>query len=237
MAKLWINTQKVENQLETFFNQNQSQIKNFGSTVNQTFEAFVFASVLNWYATNGWSVSLINPSSSPKEIKLKFNTRGRPGLYSYAICEKDSVKIQVRHGLRVATSYNKTSFSFPANVVLDVAVVNDVDLSKLKSSDYIDNDDLITFGEAKHMSAFAELIANFLGLVHEMKPEALQSISATNLPKLQNHPVPFLYVSGYLYPTAKGLLESIKDRSLNVEIYDHESGVFFGISLPLRKPG
>jgi len=31
-------------------------------------------------------------------------------------------------------------------------------------------------------------------------------------------------------------LESIKDRSMNIDIFDHESGAFFGISLPLRQP-
>lgn len=236
MANLWIDTEVVENRLEIFFRNNKSQIQNFGSTVNQTFEAFVFASVLNWYISNGWSVDIRNPVSNPKEVKLKFNTRGKPGGYSYAICEKNNEKIQVRHGLRVSTFYNKPGFTFPANVVLDVAVIYDRDLSQLKSNDYVDNTDLITFGEAKHMSAFAELIANFLGLVHEMKPDAMLPFSPNNFKNFPDHPVPFLYVSGYLYPTAKGIFESIKDRSINIDIFDHESGVFFGISLPLRQP-
>ena len=234
MSNLWIDKRAAEQQLETFFLQNKSRIQDFGSTVNQTFEAFVFASVLNWYKSEGWNVHIVNPASSPNEVKLKFNTRGMPERYSYAICEKGRTKIQVRHGLRVATFYNKPDFSFPANVVLDVAVIHDRDLSGFKSNDFIDNTDLITFGEAKHMSAFAELIANFLGLVHEMKPEAMQPISLSKTP--HPHPVPFLYVSGHLYPTAKGLLESIKARNLDVEIFDHDSGKVFGIALPLQLP-
>jgi hypothetical protein len=236
MTNLWIDKRAAEQQLEAFFRKNKSRIQDFGSTVNQTFEAFVFASVLNWYTSEGWSVNIVNPASSPNEVKLKFNTRGMPERYSYAVCEKDNTRIQVRHGLRVATFYNKPDFSFPANVVLDVAVINDRNLSGFKSNDFIDNIDLITFGEAKHMSAFAELIANFLGLVHEIKPDAMQPISSSQTSNLRLHPVPFLYVSGHLYPTARGVLESIKARNLNIDVFDHDSGKFFGIALPLRVP-
>lgn len=122
-------------------------------------------------------------------------------------------------------------------MVLDVAVIADQDLSKLESDDFVDNSSLITFGEAKHMSAFAELIANFIGMVHEMMPDALTPIRPYIGPhEYREHPSPFLYVSGYLYPTAKGITDTIKYRGFDIDIYDHESGSIFGMKLSVM-PG
>ena len=48
---------------------------------------------------------------------------------------------------------------------LDVAVIRDMDLEGFSTFDHVPNDQLLTFGEAKHMSAFAELVASFIGVV------------------------------------------------------------------------
>jgi hypothetical protein len=60
------------------------------------------------------------------------------------------------------------------------------------------------------MSAFAELIAGFIGVVHEMQPRRLKR--GARFSRKTEHLPPFLYVSGYLYPTAQGLLETIRER-------------------------
>jgi hypothetical protein len=232
---LWIDVGTVKKQLATFFSENKQELTQFGNTVNQTFEAFVFASLVNWYRDNGWSVSFHHPKEQdPKIVRLKFSTRGRPDNYTYAVCEKQDSQVQIRHQIRVATNHHRIYQSPPANVVLDVAVIGDQDLSRHKSEDYVDNSSLFTFGEAKHMSAFAELIASFIGLVHELKPEVLLPIrSYPNSVDKRDHPSPFLYVSGYLLPTAKGLEQTIIDRGYDIDIYDHDSGKMFGVTLPV----
>lgn len=220
MAKPWIDQAAMKQNLFSFFSQNKSSISSFGSTVNQCFEAYVFVSMVNWYTNNGWSVQFIHPGGVSQIAKLKFNTRGRPNNYTYAVCTKDIDQVQVRHSLRVATEHHQPSQRNDANVVLDVAVIRDVDLSTHGSSDYLDNENLITFAEAKHMSAFAELVANFIGLVHEIDPLRLAK-SRIVRKKQRIHLSPFLYVSGHLLPTAKGIIETIKRRGFDLEIYDY----------------
>lgn len=51
----------------------------------------------------------------------------------------------------------------------------------------------------------------------------------------REHPAPFLYVSGHLNPTAQGIVESISYRGYDVDVYDYQSGAFFGIALPIGK--
>src|SRR6266436_5110942 len=89
-------------QLHNYFRLDKSKLEEFGSKVNQTFEAFVFASVIQWYQDQQWNIEIINPLIGKKRIfKLKFNTRGRPSGYTFVRCTKDGEAIQIRHNLRV----------------------------------------------------------------------------------------------------------------------------------------
>jgi hypothetical protein len=231
MSALWVDQDKVRTSLASFFRAERQRVIAFGQTVNQTFEAFVFASVVNWYKEHGWQVELIHPTGE-NSVKLKFNTRGRPSGYTFARCRKHGIELHIRHNLRVATRHHAADTFPAANICLDVAVVAAHDVSNLSTNDHVDNSRLVTFAEAKHMSAFAELIANFVGLAHEMTPDRLREARpyVGPLPDPE-HLAPFLYVSGYLYPTARGLCDTIRRRGLDLDIYDHEGGSVFGFSL------
>lgn len=210
------NQSEAQQQLNNFFKGNRSKLNSFGKTVNQTFEAYVFAEVIKWYKSRGWSVKIINPKIGEKEyFYLKFNTRGKPSNYSYALCQKDSEQCQIRHNLRVNI---KKHFKKRANICCDISIINNLDLNNYSSDDAIDNVHLKSFGEVKHMSGFAELLASFIGLVHELQPNNLKRIRIKNK-KEENHISPFLFLSGILYPTANGIRDSIKRRKYNVDVY------------------
>jgi hypothetical protein len=211
---------KEKENLNTFFKKNNSLLTSFGSTVNQTFEAYVFANCIKWYERNGWNIQIINPRKGryKNKFQLKFNTRGAPAHYSYALCTKNDRMIQIHHGLRVATRYNSIENEYSANICLDVAIIKQTYMIEYETDMAIPNENLICFGEAKHMSAFAELIAGFIGMVHELMPEMLESDVNVNKNEMQ----PFLYVSGRLNPTAKGIRETINRRNMRIRIYSFD---------------
>jgi hypothetical protein len=234
MKAEWVDKDAVTGSLKKFFSDNQNELREFSDTVNQVFEAFVFTSVAKWYMNNGWDVKIINPNNSTT-VLLKFNTRGKPSNYSYAECKRENECVQIRHSLRVATKSNRLDQEYPANVVLDVSVIENVDLSQLKTDGCVENSCLKSFGEAKHMSAFAELVCNFIGLVNEMMPGKLVKIRPYIGP-IQNpkHPAPFLYVSGFLYTTAKGVTDTIRYRGYDIDVYDNETGQVLGMKLSMK---
>lgn len=223
MAGPWIDLRQLKSSLAGFFNQQQKSISIFGSTVNQTFEASVFASVLGWYRTRGWKVTVENPmdmETAKPVFRLKFSTRGRPAGYSYAKCVSDQTEIHIRHQLRVATRAYKLGQKTPANVCMDVAIILPADVTYYTTNTAVPNDHLLTFAEAKHMSAFAELVAGFIGLVHEVQPDRLGRIRTKKWSASSpTHPAPFLYVSGILYHTAQGMKETIERRRYDIDIY------------------
>jgi hypothetical protein len=224
VADAWVDVGTLKAQLQTFFDANRNDLSRFGSTVNQTFEAFVFAQVTTWFkARPGWSVEIVNPvdAQGQETFRLKFSTRGRPGGYSFVRCTSPEGEVfQVRHQLRVATKHHRQNAAPPANVCLDVAVIRDVDLSGFTTYDFVSNKDLVTFGEAKHMSAFAELVAAFVGLVYEMQPARLRRIRTKKWKiSVRDHPSPFLFVSGQLWRTAEGVADTIARRRLDIDVY------------------
>lgn len=209
--------------LNQFFQNERSSIRSFGSKVNQTFEAYIFASVIKWYQKNGWKIRYNHPSNSRggNYFRLKFSTRGAPGNYSYVIGEKDSEVIQIHHQLRVETKHHKINRKYRANICCDVAIIKESEeVGFYGTDDAINNSRLLSFGEAKHMSAFAELVAGFIGMVYELKPDRLRRL---RIKKYQNcHLPPFLFVSGILYATAKGLDESISRRKFDIDVYSFD---------------
>ena len=226
MSKYLFDAEKITNELQNYFSKNKSEISSFGTHINQIFEAYVFTSTVKMYKLKGWIVEIINPKIKGVEnFRLKFNTRGRPNNYSYALCKKNKRYCQIRHQLRVRTASSKAEYDI-ANICCDVAIINSIDLSLLSTDEPINNNDLISFGEAKHMSAYAELIASFIGLVHELLPDNLRDGYRKGLDFKPQHLPPFLYVSGIVYPSAKGIIETIRYRDYNIDIYSHDAPLF-----------
>jgi hypothetical protein len=207
---------QTQKDLLNFFGVYHAQLDSFGRYVNQTFEAFALAQTIKWYMVRNWKVSCVNPKGG--QFRLKFSTRGKPVNFSFFILKNEGQTIHVRHQLRVGIRHNLTS---SANINLDVAVYKETDLTKYALDDFLPNQELISFGEAKHMSAYAELMANFIGLVHELLPEKLDNIRNEDINNPTTHIPPFMIVSGILYHTAKELKNSIADRGYDIDVYDY----------------
>ncbi|HNO77606.1 MAG TPA: hypothetical protein PKN33_06050 [Phycisphaerae bacterium] len=237
----WIDTVKAGDAIKKLFADNKQSIAHFGQTVNQVFEAFTFCAVIKWYEQQGWKVEIVNPIDTKTKktctlVKLKFSTRGRPSSYSYARCSKDGQPtIEVRHQLRVSTHHYRGGYPL-ANICLDVAIVqvNDGDLDFFGTDDALPNSQLLSFGEAKHMSAYAELVASFIGMVHELQPLRLKCIRRGKWS--QGHVAPFLYVSGHLYSTAKGIYATIRRRKYDIDVYCDTVELAQGFKLPKHNP-
>lgn len=223
---MWFDQQQEVARLTAYFHANGAIAGDFGRRVWQTFEAVTFANVIRWYQQRGWQTSIHNPIVGGRSMfRMKYNTRGDPGNFTFVRCTKGSDTVQIRHQIRVETKHNTSKGKrVPrANVVCDVAVLRDGTYHHLKGYMHVYNRDLITFAEAKHMDAYAELIAGFIGLVHELQPRRLARGWKTSPVAFTDHPVPFLNVSGVCMHTAQGLKATIRRRGLGIAVHDAQS--------------
>jgi hypothetical protein len=111
-----------------------------------------------------------------------------------------------------------------ANMCCDIAVIEDHELKNFVTDQSIPNEWLLTFAEVKHMSAYPELIASFLGLVHELLPKRLKELRTVPT-TLGSHPSPFLYVSGILWAGALTMEETLVNRAYDLDIYHHDRAI------------
>ncbi len=79
------------------------------------------------------------------------------------------------------------------------------------------------------MSAFAELIGGFIGIVHELLPKKLKRHE--KLKRNPIHPYPFLFVSGFSNPSAKGVIATILERGYRISIIDRDEKYLCGLPL------
>ena len=222
MSNYLFDQEKAKKELLKFFKKEKTNLNSFGNKVNQTFEAYTLIKTVEWFKNNGWSIRIINPKiNGSKKFNLKFSTRGAPSKYSYFICDKDGKRCQIRHQLRVTTRAYKEKNKYDSNICCDIVILDDVDLNDYSTDRALPNVNLISFGEVKHMSAFAELMAGFIGMVYELQPDRLKKIRTKKF--IANDFIsPYMNVSGYLYKTAKGLNETIEKRKYDIDIYSNE---------------
>jgi hypothetical protein len=76
----------------------------------------------------------------------------------------------------------------------------------------IENNDLISFCEVKFMKAHPEMLANFIGIVHEITMECIHPFEFD--PDQCIHPAPSLIVSGDCSENVKNIRDGMMERYL-----------------------
>lgn len=222
----WFDQKIAINRLVDFFKKDGGKVEDFGNRINQTFEAATFAQTIKWYKDKGWDVVIMNPGKGKKkDFRLKFSTRGDTKNFTYVICHKADgfpSSVQIRHQIRIETYHNirRKLISKRANIVCDVAILNNCSYDHIVGNMHVFKDDCISFGEAKHMDAYAELIAGFIGIVHEMQPWRLSNDRGKKREQYRDHPPPFLNISGICCNTAEAIKDTIKRRKFDIDIFD-----------------
>ncbi len=226
LVMAWFDQKIATDKLHQFFSHKKSKIDDFGKRVSQTFEAATFAQTIKWYEARGWNIDIINPPSNGGRFRLKYSTRGDAKNYTYVICFKHDANpstIQIRHQIRVETHHNirrQRKKYKQANIVCDVAILKNFDHNRITGNMHVSKQDLVSFGEAKHMDAYAELLAGFIGLVHELQPWRLSNDRSGKKEEYKNHIRPFLNLSGFCHNTAEAIKETINRRKLDIDIFD-----------------
>ena len=236
-----VDFERLANLVSDFLCRHKSSMYEIATHGTNVFEAFCFVIVVRHYEMAGYELKPENLLDG--KFRFKYNTRGYPWNYSYFIvsskereAENDSGLFEIRHNLKVSGAWvgaETDNDTDPPMFALDVAVIESDSLPNLKMGQkrngekyWVDNMDLITFGEAKKLTAYPMLLAQFLGIVHEIKPEFLNTEERENLKTIldQKHPPPLLLTSNHLTWGTKQVLKSFQDRDLLIRVVEDVTG-------------
>jgi hypothetical protein len=168
--------------------------------------------VIQHYRAAGFATSVQNPGDG-RTFKVKLGTRGHPSDYSFVICEKDGRCVEVHTNVSVRGAHDEGIYC------VDVAVVKPDVMPRRKAKtkwNALSNASLVTFCEVKKLVVYPMLLAQFVGIVHEIKPRFLQGLRTAF--GRRKHLPPTLITLGYLSGNSDTILESFRHRRFQLKV-------------------
>jgi hypothetical protein len=147
----------------------------------------------------------------------KWGTRGIPKNHSWWEIQRDNVKYEIHMNAPVWDGITGRTGVY----VLDVAVIKNeaitIDDNSYNGITGFDNNDVITFMEAKSFPIYPMLVAHFLGIVHEVKPWAMNGKTPNRFLK-DSHFDPTLVSRGFPKANVCNILKSLSKRKIKVRV-------------------
>lgn len=230
----------LASQISDFLSRHSSSIYRITSTSANVFEAFCFVLFVRHYEEVGYKLEPENLLDG--KFRFKYNTRGYPWNYSYfaglpgeSVDQDEAMLFELRHNLKVSGAWieEKEEDTEPPMFAVDIAVIEAGGLPSLEKGQKRKNEkywaesrQLITFGEAKKLTAYPMLLAQFLGVVHEIKPEFLKTEKSETLEMIleQRHPPPILFTANHLTGGTKKVIQSFESRALLIRVVEDVTG-------------
>ena len=207
-----MNSNDVSNAMRLFARQHRTALDFLNARQTQLLEIGAIVGVVQHYRAYGYNTSIQNPAGT-QEFRVKLSTRGHPADYSHVVCERGTTVCELHSNLSVLGGRDSGIFC------VDVAIVNSgvVPTKKdKKASQPVQNNDLISFAEAKKLVIYPMLLAQFVGIVHEVTPKFLKRDKKYCLENDHLHPA--LIALGSLTPNARSILRSFKRRKYKITI-------------------
>lgn len=149
---------------------------------------------------------------------VKTTARGYPSNFSYFDCissDHQKTDVEVHANLQV-----ESAFTSKGIYVVDVGVVTHgiQTLHHKQNFKALANHELLTFLEVKNLVTYPMLLAQFFGMVHEIRPRFLSGRRRPRGFRYSGHPDPALLTTGYLTNTGRAIVENFENRNLKISI-------------------
>lgn len=206
-----MNITAIESALKKFISQHSVQFHNLAVRESALLEVGALTMASEHYRLAGYTISVENPKNGLFVTKL--TSRGHPYNFSWFSCVRDDELYEIHSNLPVKGAHRDGAI-----YVVDVAVVEGSDgVPKAKPKKpwlALENKKLATFAEVKKLVVYPMLLAQFIGIVHEITPRSLRKPKA--LPKPSAHFPPSLVTLGYLQGTSAKVLGGFAKRKYHV---------------------
>jgi hypothetical protein len=207
-----VDVAKIQKALKSYMRRHKAAFAALAVRETALLEMGALVMASEHYRISGYRVAIENAKAGVFNIKL--TSRGHPYNFSWFTCARDEIRCEIHSNLAVAGAH-----SDGAVYVVDVAVVESDVVPKTKprkSWKCLANKDLITFIEVKKLVIYPMLLAQFVGIVHEIKPKFLRGAKVT--PSNRNHFNPSLISLGYLQGTSRNVVNGFSKRKYGITI-------------------
>lgn len=211
-----MNTYEISKAIKGFVKKHNASLNKLSKNQSQALEFASAIGVAEHYKSKGYSVSIINPAKM-KKFKVKVGAKGYPWNFSRILIERNTNVFEIHMNLSVRSAHDMGVYC------VDVGICREGDVPHKKvSSKWIalENSKLITFAEAKKLVIYPMLLAQFVGIVHEIKP----SFIGGHLPRgfrTNNHLRPALIALGHFTATSQNIVNAYKQRKIKITVAEN----------------
>jgi len=236
-----MNVDEVAKTLSAFVKRHQTTFANLGSRQTQILELAAVIGVSQHYAASGFEIDVENPNGVA-EFVVKSGTRGHPAEYSRIVCYKDQDVVELHTNLVVRGAHDEGIYC------VDVGIVTFGSVPRKRGKDKwicLENPELKSFAEVKKLVVYPMLLAQFLGIVHEIRPDFLEQPSPTGFGPGEHLP-PTLISLGHFSGNSRHIADSFVKRgfglliTVNFDMHlawsrrDPTRSPFFGVPMDLE---
>jgi hypothetical protein len=187
--------------------------KDIGSSQPKLLELAAITGFAQHYESHGYIVTVVNPKAK-KGFAVKTSTRGYPWNFSRIAAVREAETVELHMNLMVRSAHDDGIYCVDVGVVKHDSVPGEKPKGGWKC---LGNSDLITFAEVKKLVVYPMLLAQFLGIVHEIRPEFLKNGSAAN----GSHLPPVLIALGHFSGNAAAIVKAYPIRGISVTIAEN----------------
>lgn len=203
-----------EKELIDFSNRYKVLLAEHAKRISDYFEMTCYNLVIRYYEKKGYELEVLNLQDG--KFKFKCSPNGLLKNFSYFKAVKKNGQgvedvVYIYHNATVQSAFDEKVFTTPDIVVSKnntPAETKDY-YSTRKALSYISKENLVTFCEAKHLTPFPELMVNFMGTVHELKPECVDNEVVHHD---SEHIAPSLMMSGTFGKPTRRIQNSFEKR-------------------------
>lgn len=211
-----------EKELTVFSNRYKVLLAEHSKRISDYFEMTCYNLVIRYYEKKGYDLTVQNLQGG--KFKFKCSPTGLLKNFSYFKASKENGQgvedvVYIYHNATAQSAFDEKVFTTPDIVVSNTDAPSETKdyYTTKKALSYIPKDNLITFCEAKHLTPFPELMVNFIGTVHELKPDCVDNKAAH---PGSEHIAPSLMMSGTFGKPTRRIQHSFENRYY-VNLFDN----------------
>lgn len=234
-----IDVKGISSSLRTFVRSHNAEFQKLSARQSQLLEIGAFLTAAKHYEIAGYEVELVNPRR--RSVRVKLGTRGDPWNFSYFKLSSDGHAFEIHTNLPVCDAVGTLGARYVVDIAIAIAGAVPLEAPPKKGPgfDALDNKNLVTFIEAKALVIYPMLIAQFIGIVHELLPGFLLDKIPEDFEE-RRHFDPALVSLGYLHGTCWNIVKGLESRGIHIGIvsqFDKQLARLgtFGDSSPLAR--
>lgn len=183
-----------------------------GHRQSQILELCAVVAVQDHYRSLDYDVAVRHPDGG-RDFVVKTSTRGHPSRYSRIVVTKDGDVAEIHMNLLVRGAHDEGIYCVDVAIVEPGVVPGPTDHKS--KWECLANEALISFAEVKRLAIYPMLLAQFVGIVHELKPEFL---SGQRRLLQDTHLAPTLIVLGHFSGNSRHIVQTYAKRGFRVQI-------------------